>query len=93
MSAKRDYMDKYLERMEGQKIEPTEGTHRADREPTESRQQSNFKKYRPTELQRLSIRLRSEDIEALREYFKSRDLALSQGLRTVIKDFMERQGL
>ena len=93
MSAKRDYMDKYLERMEEQKTEPTEGTHRADREPTESTREEDFSKRSPTELERISIRLRPVDIEWLREYFESRDLTLSQGIRTTIKDFMERQGI
>jgi len=47
----------------------------------------------PTELERISIRLLPEDIERLREYFASRDLTLSQGIRTTIKDFMEKQGI
>lgn len=73
--------------------EQTESTPGADQEPTKSTQEEDFSKRRPTELERISIRLRPEDIERLREYFESRDLTLSQGIRTVIKDFMERQGI
>ena len=40
-----------------------------------------------------SVRLYKKDREKLRDYFQSRGLKLGQGLRMIIKDFMNSQGL
>ncbi len=92
--SKRFDMDEFVKKLdEKQTTKPTESTQRADREPTGSTQKQDFTKYRATELQRLSIRLRAEDIERVKVYFKNRDLTLSQGIRSIVKDFIENQGL
>ena len=92
--SKRFDMDSFVKKLEEKgKPELTESTQRADTERTKSTRKEDFSKRLKTELERISVRLRPEDIERLREYFENRDLTLSQGIRTVIKDFMERQGI
>lgn len=68
----------------------TERTHREHKENTEG---TRFQKYKPTDLETFSIRITATDKNHLKAYFDKRGLTLSQGIRTVIKDFMERQGV
>ena len=79
------------------KTPPPEITERAQiehGENTESiRKPEHFKKYKDSRFDVLTIRLLPEDIKRLRLYFDKRGVPLSQGIRTVIKDFMERQGV
>ena len=94
MSGKRFDMDGFVKKLEEKgKPEPTESTRRADTKPTESTRKQDFSKRQKTELERISVRLRSEDIGRLRNYFESRDLTLSQGIRMIIKEYIEKQGI
>ena len=94
MSGKRFDMDGFVKKLEEKgKPEPTESTRRADTKPTESTRKQDFSNRRKTELERISVRLRSEDIGRLRNYFDKRGSSLSHGIRTVLLDFMERQGI
>ena len=40
-----------------------------------------------------SIRLLPEDIQRVRTYFERRGLKLTQGIRMIIKEYMEREGI
>ena len=92
--SKRFDMDEFVKKLDEKQVpKPTGSAQRADRGTTESTQKQDFTKYRATELKRLSIRLRAEDIERVRIYFKNRDLTLSQGIRSIVKDFIETRGI
>ncbi len=56
-------------------------------------ERTHFKKHKKTELETFSIRINLEDKRRLKRYFNNRDIGLSQGVRIIIKDFMERQGI
>ncbi len=71
----------------------TEGTRSEHGESTESIRKRNFKKYKDSKFDTLTIRLLPEDIQRLKFYFDKRGNSLSQGIRTVLLDFMERQGI
>lgn len=68
-------------------------TERTRTEHIENTRRTRFKRYKKTDLETFSIRLQTEDKKRLQRYFKSRDIGLSQGIRIIIKDFMERQGI
>ena len=86
-----DITKKIVEESEKRKkITTTEGTQSEHIENTE---RTRFKKYKKTDLETFSIRLSPEDKRRLQRYFESRDIALSQGIRIIIKDYMERQGM
>ena len=90
--AKEKVPDDLFERLSGRKS--TESIRKEHVETTESiRKKEDFEKYRDSKYDTFTMRLLPEDIERLREYFERRGITLSQGLRTIIKDFMERQGL
>ena len=40
-----------------------------------------------------SVRLLNEDREALRDHFKNKGLKITQGVRMLIKEYMEREGI
>ncbi len=71
----------------------TEGTRNEHGESTESIRKRDFKKYKDSKFDTLTIRLLPEDIQHLRLYFERRGITISQGIRTVLRDFMERQGI
>jgi len=52
-----------------------------------------FSRYKETELKNYGIRLMATDKRKFEAYWKKRGMSFSQGVRTVIKDFMERQAL
>lgn len=68
-------------------------TERTHTEHIENTKQTHFKRYKKTDLETFSIRLQTEDKRKLQRYFQSRDIGLSQGIRIIIKDFMERKGI
>jgi hypothetical protein len=71
--------------------------HVANTEGTPSEHVANtkkrFKKYAPTELRTFSIRLLPRDIVALTKHFTLRGITVSAGLRTVVREYMNREGL
>jgi len=89
MSGKRFDMNEFLSGKEP----TTESIQSEHVENTERTQKRDFKKHKDSKFDTFSIRLLPEDIERLRVYFDKRGLSLSQGIRTVVKDFMERQGI
>ncbi len=56
-----------------------------------SRETELLKKDEP--LKMFSLRLNRKDMEHLRTYFKTMGLNLSTGIRMIIKEYMERQGV
>ena len=40
-----------------------------------------------------SIRIDNQDRERLQRYFKNRGLKLTQGIRMIIKEYMEKEGI
>ncbi len=52
-----------------------------------------FAQYKETEMKNYGIRLTAADKRKFEAYWKKRGMSFSQGVRTVIKDFMERQGV
>ncbi len=53
----------------------------------------DFEKYKPTEMETYGFRIYPKDKQKFENYFKRRGMTFSQGVRMVIKDFMERQGI
>ncbi len=53
----------------------------------------DFGKYKPTEMETYGFRIYPKDKQKFENYFKRRGMTFSQGVRMVIKDFMERQGI
>lgn len=90
---KRFDMDAFL----SGKTPPPEITERVQSEHGETteriRKPEHFEKYKDSRFDVLTIRLLPEDIRRLRLYFDKRGVPLSQGIRTIVKDFMERQGI
>ena len=56
-------------------------------------QVERFTQYKETEMKNYGIRLAATDKRKFEAYWKKRGMTFSQGIRTVIKDFMERQGI
>jgi hypothetical protein len=83
-----DIAKEIVEKSEQQKI-----TERTQSEHIENTEGTRFKSYKTTDLETFSIRLRPVDKKRLQAYYEKRGLTLSQGIRTIIKDFMERQGI
>ena len=84
--------DDLMDRLAGKKSKSiTEVEHTSNNGRTEV--ERDFKKYKATDMKNYGIRLYPEDRRKLEEYFKKRDMTFSQGVRMVIKDFMERQGI
>ncbi len=52
-----------------------------------------FDTYKDTEMKTYGCRLYPKDKAKFEEYFVKRGMTFSQGVRMVIKDFMERQGI
>jgi len=80
-----DRMDRFLSRKEK--------AGKVLAEHIENTDQERYRGYKKTELETFSIRLTPEDKRNLREYFERRSLSLSQGIRMIIKEFMEREGV
>jgi len=56
-------------------------------------QVERFSQFKETEMKSYGLRLLPRDKQKFEAYWKKRGMSFSQGVRTVIKDFMERQGL
>ena len=76
-----------------EKSEKHKVSGRTHNEHIENTEGTRFKGYKTTDLETFSIRLRPADKKRLQAYFERRGLSLSQGIRTILKDFMERQGI
>lgn len=81
-----DRMDKFLSRP---KI-LSEHIKNLERTRSEHIENTRFEQYKKTELETFSIRLTPEDKQKLRDYFSRRSVPLSQGIRMIIKEFMEK---
>ena len=68
----------------------THVTQRSDREHT---QRTRFKVYKPTEMTILSVRIPPSYKQKLSDYFTKRHTSLSTGVRFMIGDFIEANGL
>ncbi len=72
----------------------TERTRTEHGEHTEStRKERDFKKYKDSKFDTVTVRLLPEDIQRLKFYYEKRGIPVSQGLRSLILDFMEHQGV
>ena len=71
----------------------TKGTHSEQAEHTKRTRSEHWSERAKTELATFSVRLAPEDIEALRGYFETRGLGISQGIRMWIRERMEEEGL
>lgn len=75
----------------------TEGLQSDYRETTErlqkKRDKEDFEKYKDSNLEVFTVRLMPGTRARLKVYFAKRGLSLSQGVRQVVQDFMERQGI
>ena len=71
------------------------GKDTAPARPTDERPRdaAEYGKFKRSELVTFSIRMRAEDLAALRAHFKRIDVPLSQGVRQVMLDYMAREGL
>lgn len=83
-----DIAKEIVEKDDKQKV-----TKRTQSEHIENTKGTRFKSYKTTDLETFSIRLRPADKKRLQAYFERRGLSLSQGIRTIVKDFIERQGI
>ena len=71
----------------------TERTQKEHVENTKRTRERDFKKYKDSKFDTLTIRLLPEDIQQLRFYFERRGITVSQGIRMIIKEYMEREGI
>lgn len=86
-----DITKEIVEKDEKRKKSPN--TERTHTEHIENTERTRFKRYKKTALETFSIRLNTKDKRRLHIYFENRDITLSQGIRIIIKDFIERQGI
>ena len=77
----------------GKHIENTQRTPSEHTENIKNTKQAGFEHFKKTDLITFSIRLRMKDKKRLKQHFNNRDIGLSQGIRIIIKDYMERQGI
>lgn len=59
----------------------------------EERDKEHFKKYKDTDLEVFTVRLMQGARSRLKTYFAKRGLSLSQGIRQIVQDFMERYNI
>lgn len=57
------------------------------------RSKKDFEKHKDTDLEVFTVRLMPGSREKLKDYFSKRGLSLSAGVRQIIQDFMEKQGI
>ncbi len=57
------------------------------------RDKKDFVKYTDTDLEVFTVRLMPGSKARLKTYFAKRGVRLSQGVRQIVQDFMERQGI
>ena len=75
----------------------TEGVQSDYGETTErlrkKRNKKDFEKYEGSDLEVFTVRLMPGSRDRLKRYFAKRGLSLSQGVRQIVQDFLERQGV
>lgn len=83
-----DFMDKFMSgKMSNTKQPPIEHRENTERTPAE------YGTFKPSELEQFSIRMRADDLRALREHFARIDVPISQGVRQIVLDYMRAKGL
>ncbi len=93
--AKNDLPDLMGDRM-GELLGGRKDTQKTDRQPTKTPRKVHR---RPTKtpqrgaLQKYHIRLHEEDWNRLKDHFETKGLSASSGIRMIIKEFMEREGI
>ncbi len=88
-----DFMDKF---MSGKafKDPDTERVPSEDRPDTERiRKVADYGTFKKTEMVAFAIRMRPDDLAALREHFARLDVPISQGVRQIVLDYMNAKGL
>lgn len=65
--------------------------HTSNRGQTEVKR--DFEKYKDTEMGTYGFRICPKDKQKFENYFRKRGMTFSQGVRMVIKDFLERRGI
>ena len=68
---------------------PTEASQKTHKQPTKAPQ----KAHRVENLQKYHIRLTESDWKVLQQHFEARGIKTSSGIRMIIKEYMERQGI
>ena len=64
---------------------PTVTPQKTHREDTKGTQRDNMKIYK--------LRFQGEDWEALKQHFEGKGIKVSQGIRMIIKEYMEKEGI
>jgi hypothetical protein len=90
--SKRKIPENFMDDFIRGKTAHTESTPSEHREHTE-RIRPEYAGFKPTELVHFSIRLRADDLAALREHFNRADIPMSQGVRQIVLDYMNAKGL
>lgn len=57
------------------------------------RDKEDFEKYKDSDLEVFTVRLMPGSRTRLKAYFAKRGVRLSQGVRQIVQDFMERKGI
>jgi len=80
--------------MSGKGIAKRPGVPAGERPSVErTREAAGYEKFARSDLVTFSIRMRAEDLTALREHFQRIDVPVGQGIRQIVLDYMRRQGL
>jgi hypothetical protein len=90
--SKRKIPENFMDDFIRGKTAHTESIPGEHREHTE-RIRPEYAGFKPTELVHFSIRLRADDLAALREHFERADIPMSQGVRQIVLDYMNAKGL
>ena len=90
-----DLMDRLARKTnaEGTREEHGTNTERTQQKHRENTVITRLREYDDKARATFSIRIDSQDRERLQRYFESRGLKLTQGIRMIIKEYMERQGI
>jgi len=91
MSGKKFDMEEFIK--SGGKRTEKENTERTQQEHRENIDITRLQEYNDKARGTFSIRIDDRDRERLRRYFESRGLKLTQGIRMIIKEYMNKQGV
>ena len=78
---------------EGVQNDYGENTGETQQKHRENTDITRLKEYGDKARGTFSIRIDDRDRESLQRYFENRGLKLTQGIRMIIKEYMERQGI
>ena len=68
-------------------------TERTQKEHRDNTDITRLREYEDKAKDTFSIRINADDKERLQIYFENRGLKLTQGIRMIIKEYMEREGI